>query len=200
MRSFYEAAYQSGFLPWEEAAAADAERVQRLLDLETAERGDRPGRALDIGCGRGTFTVALGDAGWTAVGVDFVPGAVEAARSRPDAAAATFVLGDATDLPAVVTGPFELFLDVGCFHGFDAADRAAYGTGVTELATGDATLLLLAFEPGAPPPLPGGVVREEVEAALPAWEVVGDELVPAPAPPRPQVPAHWYRLRRRQPQ
>jgi SAM-dependent methyltransferase len=42
----------------------------------------KPGRALDIGCGRGDFGAALIARGWTVVGIDPSPSAVAAARAR----------------------------------------------------------------------------------------------------------------------
>jgi len=39
------------------------------------------GRALDLGCGRGQYTPELVRRGWEAVGIDYVPTAIEAAAA-----------------------------------------------------------------------------------------------------------------------
>ncbi|MEW5829281.1 MAG: class I SAM-dependent methyltransferase [Chloroflexota bacterium] len=80
-----------------------------------------PGRALDIGCGSGTNVVALAEAGWQVTGVDFAPQAVKKARAkvRQAGVSADLRVGDATQLKGI-TGPFDLALDIGCFHGLGA--------------------------------------------------------------------------------
>ena len=39
------------------------------------------GRVLDLGCGRGQYTLRAGADGWEVVGIDYVPTAIEAAAS-----------------------------------------------------------------------------------------------------------------------
>ena len=77
-----------------------------------------PGRALDIGCGTGTNVIALAQAGWQVTGIDFAPQAVKKARSKVRRAglSADLRVGDATQLKGIA-GPFDLALDIGCFHG-----------------------------------------------------------------------------------
>ena len=54
----------------------------------------QPGRALDLGCGTGTNVLWLAQHGWTAVGVDRSPIAIESARRRADwTSGAMFVEG-----------------------------------------------------------------------------------------------------------
>jgi ubiquinone/menaquinone biosynthesis C-methylase UbiE len=83
------------------------------------------GRALDLGCGTGTNVVTLARHGWAVSGMDFAPRAIQLARQKVRAAAvrATLSVGDVTIL-AGLDGPFDLALDIGCFHGI--ADRQAY--------------------------------------------------------------------------
>ncbi|MFT4088836.1 MAG: methyltransferase domain-containing protein, partial [Gordonia sp. (in: high G+C Gram-positive bacteria)] len=102
-QAFYTEAYRSGFVPWEAAGEAGAEQTER--DFEREESTHPPGRrrALDIGCGRGRHAVELAQRGWEVIGVDFVAAAIDDARARAAGAAATFVVGDATDLEAVVS-------------------------------------------------------------------------------------------------
>jgi SAM-dependent methyltransferase len=200
MSRFYSLAYTVGFTPWERAAEADRWTLPRLLAREEAERGG-PGKALDLGCGSGLHTVTLAERGWAVTGVDVVPKALDRARRRvaEHRLDAVVVRADVTRLPETVGSGFDLFLDVGCFHGLTADERRAEGRAVTAVAAPEATVLLLAFRPGAlPPPLPRGADRTDVEAAFGGWVVVEVEAVPTDGMAtvvRHAAPS-WYRLRR----
>ena len=76
----YDVFYRLGITPWERYASASAVSVAAMLDREREERPGGPGRALDLGCGRGRYTPELATRGWQASGVDVVPRAIEAAR------------------------------------------------------------------------------------------------------------------------
>jgi SAM-dependent methyltransferase len=196
MSTGYALAYRLGIAPWERAGEAAKAGFEVLLDREEAERGRPPGRALDLGCGRGLHTHELAARGWEAVGLDNIPRAIEAARSGRGSTA-TFVVGDVTDLIAQGLGTFDFFLDVGCFHGLSAEKRRAQGSGVTAIARPGATLLLLAFHPHALPLVPGGVSQADVEAAFPKWEVLSVEPADTSGMPGPmkKTAPKWYRLR-----
>lgn len=194
----YARMYRLGITPWERYAHLAAGRIAALLDREEAERSRPVGRALDLGCGRGRYTPELARRGWEAVGVDYVPAAIEDAKNRTTDGA-TYVVGDVTDLPSAGLGTFDLFLDIGCFQGFDAVQRSAEGRGVSALANPRATLLMLAFGPGRMRSLVGGVSRTEVETAFPEWETLAVE--PADTAglgwPMNRTAPQWYRMRRR---
>lgn len=192
--SGYDLAYRIGFTPWERYGEVAAASIGAQFDAVAAERP--LGRALDLGCGRGQYTVELARRGWDAVGLDYVPRAIEAAKERPTTA--TFVVGDVTALDAGL-GTFDFFLDAGCFQGLTAEQRGAEGRGVTALANEGATLLVLAFGPTRFRSLVGGVAQEDVEAAFPAWRLVSAE--PAETAglgwPLSRTDPHWYRFRLR---
>lgn len=162
----YELMYRVGFTPWERAGELGSEQLWGLLAKESPG-----GRALDIGCGRGKHTVELAERGWEAMGIDNVKRAVEKARRRPGAEKVTFTVGDVTQLPDHVEGPFSFFLDIGCFHGLTAEQRAAFGAGVTKVAADPASLVMMAFGPNKVPVMPRGVTRAEIEEAFPGWHV-----------------------------
>ena len=120
----YALAYRFGLTPWERYARAAAASIGALLDKEEAERERPPGRALDLGCGRGQQTHELARRGWAAVGIDNIPRAIDAANRRADSGA-TFVVGDVTDLAPADLGTFDLFFDAGCFQGLSSEQRLA---------------------------------------------------------------------------
>ncbi|MEW5938779.1 MAG: class I SAM-dependent methyltransferase [Chloroflexota bacterium] len=112
-------------------------------------RAHPPGRAIDLGCGTGTNVLALAQGGWQVVGVDFVPRAVKLAKQKIKKADlhADLRVGDVTRLDGIA-GPFDLALDIGCFHGVD--DKAAYLSELTRLlAPGGHWLLYAFFRPPA---------------------------------------------------
>jgi SAM-dependent methyltransferase len=192
----YDIAYRLGMTPWEKYGAANAESVAALLDREEADRGRPLGRALDLGCGRGQYTPELARRGWEAMGIDIVKPAVEAAREA-ETSGAEYVTGDVTELPAYGLGTFDFFLDVGCFQGLEPNQRRAEGRGVTELASLETTLLMLAFGATWLRSVIEGVSRAEVEEAFPGWETLAVE--PAGTAglgwPMSRTRPQWYRLR-----
>jgi hypothetical protein len=71
------------------------------------------------------------------VGVDFVPEAIEIAKTKAHEAGASpfFLVGDVTRLrEAGVAGPFDVIMDTGCYHGIGLDMRDAYAREVTALA------------------------------------------------------------------
>ena len=168
----YQLMYRIGFTPWERAGELGSEQLWRLLDKEP-----QTGRALDIGCGTGRHTLELAERGWEAVGIDNVQRALGKARTRPGAESVTFIDGDVTRLADHVQGPFSFFLDIGCFHGLTAEQRAALGSGATKVAADNASLLMMAFGKSKGPVLPGGVGQAEIEEAFPSWRI--DHVEPA---------------------
>ncbi|HLS63350.1 MAG TPA: class I SAM-dependent methyltransferase [Ruania sp.] len=187
--------YRLGLTPWERYGQVAGASVAEHLDLERAAAGQPPGRALDLGCGRAQLTPELVRRGWATVGIDIVPAAIEAAR-RTDPDGATYVVGDVTSLAGSGLGRFDLFVDVGCFQGFDPAGRAAVGRGVTALANPGARLLMLAFGPTRLRSMIGGVTETEVTSAFPGWRLTGSQ--PAETAglgwPMNRTAPRWYRL------
>jgi hypothetical protein len=194
----YARMYRLGFTPWERYGQAAAASIATLLDREEIGRSRPFGRALDLGCGRGQYTPELARRGWEVVGIDYVPTAIETAKSR-GVEGVTYVVGDVTDLSSANLGTFDFFLDIGCFQGFDAEQRLAEGQGVSVLANPRATLLMLAFGASWMRSLVGGVSQAEVETAFPEWEMLAVE--PADTAglgwPMNKTAPQWYRLRRR---
>jgi SAM-dependent methyltransferase len=195
--SSYALFYRIGLTPWERYRTAAAASIEALLDWEEAERSRPLGRALDLGCGRGLYTSELARRGWEAVGIDYVPRAIDAANRRA-VSGATFVVGDVTGLAPADLGMFDFFLDVGCLQGLSSEQRLAEGRGVSALANPGATLLVLAFQPTRMRSLAGGVSQADVEAAFPGWEMLS--VQPADTAglgwPMNKTSPQWYRLRR----
>ena len=86
-----------------------------------------PTRAIDIGCGTGTNVITLAKAGWQVTGVDFAPRAIQLAKQKTKdiGVQADLLVNDATTLRGIA-GPFELALDIGCFHSIQKDGKAKY--------------------------------------------------------------------------
>lgn len=172
--NWYALAYRWRITPWERYAVASADSIASHLDRVQQVARAGAGKALDLGCGRGVYTRELARRGWQAVGLDNVPAAIEAAqRSAPPGT--EFVVGDVTALDRTALGTFDLFLDIGCLQGLDASGRAAYGEGVTTLASPAAQALILAFDLTPLSARVGGVRRADVQSALPGWSLASCE-------------------------
>ena len=115
-----------------------------------------PGNAIDIGCGTGTNVITLAQAGWQITGVDFAPHAIKMAKRKASRAGiqAELMVRNATDLNGI-SGPFDLALDMGCFHGL--RDKKADYLSELEriLAPGGHWLMYGFFNPAADSSIPG---------------------------------------------
>lgn len=205
MSTFYKLAYTVGFTPWERAnqSPAEAQRFEQMIARDEAERGG-PGRALDLGCGTGFWTVTLARRGWQVTGVDVIDKALARARKRVARSGvhADVVRADVTELPVDTVGTgFDLFLDLGCFHGLGAKERTAMARVVTARSNPDAILRMFAFgKPLGPKFMPQGATRADIAAAYAGWEitdVLHVENANGPALPGQKSEPTLYQLRRR---
>jgi SAM-dependent methyltransferase len=136
-------------------------------------------------------------------GIDNIPKALRAARERARQAGVDvqFLQGDVTALRAAGVGSgFRFFLDLGCFHGLDDAQRDAMGREVSAVAAPDATLLILVWAPGSRGPLPRGANHDDIERAFPSWKIIDMDSANVSALPKPlkNVDPRCYRLGRAQ--
>jgi len=112
----------------------------------------------------------------------------------------SLICGDVTTLPESGVGSgFRLVLDTGTFHDFNRTQRLAMGRGIDELASDDATVLLMVW-PRRRRPMIRGVDREDIEEAFSGWTITDVEpshlRLPKPLELILRPDEHWYRLRR----
>jgi SAM-dependent methyltransferase len=183
-RIFFGLAYLLGVKPWD-----SGKPPPELIELVEGPAALTPGRALDLGCGTGTNCRYLSDHGWEATGIDFVPRAIAVARRK--APRAKLVVGDVTRLAdAGVSGPFDLMLDLGCFHSLPDDRRDAYVGAAAGVAAPGATLLMFAFgkkERGTPVATESEI-RRRFSGSFDIVEV---------RPGAPFAQQTWYRMIRR---
>lgn len=105
-----------------------------------------PGRALDVGCGSGTSSIALAQAGWGVTGIDLAPRAIRLARQKAMLAGVSvnFQVADFLRFRPEASS-YDLVLDIGCFHGLTLPQRVDYLHKVERLLTPGGFWLLYAF-------------------------------------------------------
>jgi len=205
MSLFYKFQYLIGMTPWERMPSLPiGDQAVALFDRVECGREPPYGRALDLGCGTGFWSVRLAQRGWKVTGIDIVPKAVRTARKRASGAGVEvlFVEGSVTTLTASGIGSgFHLILDFGVVHGFQPELVRAVSREVTDVAAEDASLLMYAFSPGRRGPLPRGISREEIEQAYDGWTITKEEAFDLTGAPRfvQKAQPRFYCLRRRQP-
>jgi SAM-dependent methyltransferase len=183
-RILYRLAYLFGTTPWDSGVSPP--ELVRWVEGPTALA---PGRALDIGCGTGTNCKYLLERNWVVTGVDFTPRALKAARLK--APGARLLVGDVTKLAELgVSGPFDLMLDLGCFHSIPESRRDAYVHEMAKVAAPGATFLLFAFAERGP----GGIMAPESEIRR---RFAGEFDVVDVTPGAPFRRQTWYRLIRK---
>lgn len=189
-RWLYDRAYRSGSSRRWDTGVTPPEVVAEVEGGKIA-----PGRALDLGCGTGTNALYLARHGWEVVGVDFSAPAIAAANAKLGGRdRVTFLQGDVTDLSALgVVGPFDLALDIGCFHGLSPSSRDRYAREVGRCLRPGALQMIFGFGAGWRRLLGvPGLDRDEVLRRF-GDAFTLDRVVPGTAP----AGAAWYYLRRR---
>jgi SAM-dependent methyltransferase len=108
-KRLYKSAKQPEDLPWHEADPPTS-LVKAL--------GQRafPGRALDVGCGAGTYSIYMAERGYQVTAIDFMPQAVEMLQQGIAGRNLSIEVMQADVGLYTTTEPFDIVLDVGCLH------------------------------------------------------------------------------------
>ena len=188
-RRIYERAYRTGNARWDTGITPP-----EVVELIEGPDALTPGRALDLGCGTGTNALYLRRHGWEAVGVDFSDLAIETARTKAvGVEGVRFVQGDVTRLADLgVDGPFDLVLDIGCFHSVPLRRRRAYVRGAARVAAPGATLAIFAWGPSWTRRSSWRTRRGEIDRRFGGSFEVAREIAGSEPPG-----AAWFVLRRR---
>ncbi len=110
--------------------------------------GKTPGNAIDVGCGTGTNLLYLAQHKWMVTGIDFAPLAIEKAKRKLENYPTTLLVVNVTELAGLaLPGPYDLGLDMGCFHSLPGIDRSAYIKGLEKWIKPEGVLMLYAFQP-----------------------------------------------------
>ncbi|MGB7875000.1 MAG: class I SAM-dependent methyltransferase [Anaerolineales bacterium] len=121
------------------------------------------GNAIDIGCGTGTNVITLAQAGWQVTGVDFAPTAIKTAKRKIKKAGveAELFVRNATNLEEI-NGPFDLALDIGCFHSIGEA-KADYLSELERILAPGGHWLMYGFFDTSPDQSGPGLVEADLD-------------------------------------
>jgi cyclopropane fatty-acyl-phospholipid synthase-like methyltransferase len=139
-----------------------------------------PGKALDLGCGRGTNAITLAQNGWQVTGVDFVNSAIRKARQEANLAGVQveFITRDVTRLD-LLNHTYDLILDIGCLHSLPPESKPIYLRNVQRLLATQGTYLLYAFMNSSPDINKPGLTENDlqrIQSALPlTWRKDGTD-------------------------
>ncbi len=140
------------------------------------------GDVLDAGCGEAATAIDLAERGFTTVGLDAAPTAIELARAeaaRRGLTNATFEVADISDFGGY-DGRFGTIIDSTLFHSMPVELRDGYQRSIVRAAAPGASYFVLVFDKAA---MPGdgpvnAVDEAELRAAVsPYWTI--DEIRPA---------------------
>lgn len=125
-----------------------------------------PGRALDLGCGTGTNAIALAQQDWKVTAIDFAPRAVNIARKKASNAGVKidFLVRDVTSLDDF-KGPYDLILDIGCFHGLSKQGKSIYIQNLERLLSAGGAYLMYGFFK-QPTEVGSGLVDDDIDSLL----------------------------------
>jgi SAM-dependent methyltransferase len=197
--SLYRRAANPESLPWHR------EEPPRLLQGLLAKR--EVGRALDLGCGEGVLATYLAERGWSVVGVDFVPAALNLAERRAESAGVQVELVQADVLGWESPGAFDLVLDSGCLHHIYGENRKRYRARLNEWLAKDGDYVLVHFgkrhrwdwRPVGPSRLSRQKLIDFFDELHPhGYEETYYEL-PFPMGPRALAGVYWFRHDRHDP-
>ncbi len=149
------------------------------------------GNAIDLGCGTGTHSIYLAQQGFTVTGIDISPTAIRRANEKASRAEVKveFIVQDVAHLD-FLPGPYDIALDVGCFHGLSAANQQGYALALTRLMQTGSTLLVWGVDPQ---PIGFGVTAEGMERIFAS----GFKLERIENVQFHQRPSKWYWLKKR---
>jgi 2-heptyl-1-hydroxyquinolin-4(1H)-one methyltransferase len=146
------------------------------------EAGKFHGDVLDVGCGEAAISLYAAEHGYTAVGVDFSPAAIELARvaaAKRGLTNATFEVADITSFTGY-DDRFGTIVDSGVLHTLPADQRDAHQRCIVRAAAPGASYFVLSLDKFDIPasPVEIGLSAEEARDLVSKYWVI-DEIRPA---------------------
>lgn len=123
--------------------------------VTAASQGWLPAGAhvLDAGCGEGIVAHWLSRRGFTALGIDIAPSAIQRARAlHGESDSLRFGVADLRSERPPTTRPFDAVIDRGCFHQMRDLELPAYARNLASACAPEARMLILyrAYRRGIP--------------------------------------------------
>jgi 2-heptyl-1-hydroxyquinolin-4(1H)-one methyltransferase len=139
------------------------------------------GDVLDAGCGEAATAIYLAEHGFTTVGLDQSPTAIELARAeaaRRGAHSASFAVADISDFTGY-DGRFGTIIDSTLFHSMPVELRDGYQRSIVRAAAPGASYIVLVFDRGGMATGPANpVTADELRDVVSKYWVI-DDISPA---------------------
>ena len=145
------------------------------------EQGKFNGDVLDVGCGEAAIDLHLAERGYTTVGLDSSPTAIELARAEAAKRGLTNATFDVADISAFggYDGRFGTIVDSTLFHSIPVEAREGYQQSIVRAAAPGASYYVLVFDKAGMPEGPANpVTADELREVVSKYWVI-DEIKPA---------------------
>lgn len=160
--------------PW--SIGAPQPELQALIDA-----GRFHGDVLDVGCGEAAVSLYLAERGFTTVGLDLSPTAIDLARAeaaKRGLANATFAVADISAFTGY-DGRFGTIVDSTLFHSIPVEAREGYQQSIVRAAAPGASYFVLVFDRAGMPDGPAHpVTADELRDVVAKYWAI-DEIRPA---------------------
>src|SRR6201994_4040620 len=145
------------------------------------EQGKFRGEVLDVGCGEAAVDLFLAERGFTTVGLDLSPTAIELAKAEAAKRGLTNASFEVADISAFTgyDGRFNTIVDSTLFHSMPVELRDGYQRSIVRAAAPGASYFVLVFDSTGMPDGPANPVTEDElrDAVSPYWVI--DDIRPA---------------------
>ena len=137
----FDKQYNSAFSHWIWGDTRIPKELKKLVEEK------QPKTSLELGCGLGRFSTYLAEQGIQATGVDFSQVAIKKANERLTNVIQKpqLLVGDVTNL-AMLHNPFDVAIDIGCFHCLNETAQKKYVNETYRLLNPNSTLLVWALD------------------------------------------------------
>jgi 2-heptyl-1-hydroxyquinolin-4(1H)-one methyltransferase len=145
------------------------------------DAGKFHGDILDVGCGEAAISLRLAELGYTTVGLDLSPTAIELARAEAAKRGLTNASFEVADISSFTgyDGRFGTIVDSTLFHSIPVELREGYQRSIVRAAAPGASYFALVFDRLGMPDGPANpVTADELREAVKRYWVV-DEIKPA---------------------
>jgi cyclopropane fatty-acyl-phospholipid synthase-like methyltransferase len=145
------------------------------------EQGKFHGDVLDVGCGEAAISLGLAERGYTTVGLDLSPTAIDLARREAEKRGLTNATFEVADISSFTgyDGRFGTIVDSTLFHSIPVEAREGYQQSISRAAAPGASYFALVFDKAAVPEGPiNAVTADELREAVATYWIV-DEIRPA---------------------
>ena len=145
------------------------------------EQGKFHGDVLDAGCGEAAISLHLAERGFTTVGLDQSPTAIELATAeaaKRGLTNATFAVADISDFGGY-DGRFGTIVDSTLFHSMPPELREGYQQSIVRAAAPGASYFVLVFDKAGMPDGPANPVTEDELRGIVSKYWTIDEIRPA---------------------